>query len=71
MTMRVLSFPELRELKGIIWSRPHVHRLMDAGKFPRPIKLGKNTAAWLEDDIDKWISERMAERDSAEPNQTA
>jgi predicted DNA-binding transcriptional regulator AlpA len=69
--MRVLSFPDLRERKGITWSWQHIHRLMnergDDGKpkFPRPMKLGKATNAWLEDEIDNWISERLAERDGS------
>ena len=60
--MRVLSFSELRERKGIVWSRPHIHRLINKGKFPRPVKLGEGTAAWVEQEIDDWLAERAAER---------
>lgn len=37
---------------------------MKRGKFPRPIKLTLQRAAWLKSDIDRWLSERIAERDS-------
>jgi prophage regulatory protein len=63
--MRVISFPELRERKGIVWTRAHVYRMINAGKFPRPLKLGEGTAAWLEQEIDRWLVERAAERDTA------
>jgi prophage regulatory protein len=63
MTLRLISRPELRERKGIRWSRQHLDRLVKAGKFPKPLELGVNTRAWLEDEVDGWIAERAAERD--------
>jgi len=60
--MKVLCYPDLREKKGIVWSAPHVYRMIRAGKFPRPVKLGESTSAWLEDEIDRWIADRAAER---------
>ena len=38
-------------------SRSHVHRLARDGKFPKPIKIGENRSAWLESDVQEWISE--------------
>ena len=35
-----------------------------AGKFPRPIKVGK-ASLWVEREIDRWIADRIAERDRA------
>jgi prophage regulatory protein len=62
--MRVLSYADLRPAKGIVWSRAHIYRLVQAGKFPQPIKLGEGTTAWLEDEIDRWITRHATERDS-------
>jgi prophage regulatory protein len=62
MQMRVLSYPELRDQKGIVWSRAHVYRMIRAGKFPLPLKLGGGTAAWLEEEIDRWLGGHAAER---------
>jgi prophage regulatory protein len=62
---RVLSYPELRDRKGIAWSRAHVYRMVNAGQFPRPIKLGEATTAWLEEEVDSWLGQRVAERDNA------
>lgn len=35
-------------------STRHVYRLCDAGRMPRPLKLGA-LVRWRKDDIDKWI----------------
>ena len=65
MQKRVLSYPDLRDRKGIAWSRAHVYRMVNAGKFPRPIKLGEATTAWLEEEVDGCLAERAADRDNA------
>lgn len=36
--------------------------MQKAGKFPKKVKLGSNTAAYLESEIEAWIAERCAER---------
>jgi prophage regulatory protein len=62
---RMLSYPDLKDRKGIAWSRAHVYRQVQAGKFPKPVKLGEGTAAWVEDEIDRWLDQRIAERNGA------
>jgi prophage regulatory protein len=57
--MKLLSFPELKSVKGIPFSRQHVARLVSAGKFPAPIKLGEATNAWLEAELDEWLEARV------------
>ena len=69
--MRVLSYPDLRDRKGIVWSRAHVYRMVRAGKFPAPLKLGEGTTAWLEAEIDRWLADHVAERDGAGPRLVA
>ena len=34
--------------------------------FPKPVKLGPNTAAWLVEEIEAWLRQRAAERDEAD-----
>jgi prophage regulatory protein len=63
--MRVLSYPDLRDKKGIVWSRAHVYRLIGDGKFPQPLKLGEGTTCWLEDEVDRWLAGHVAARDTA------
>jgi prophage regulatory protein len=59
---KVLSPAELKSEKGIRFSRQHLHRLIKAGQFPKPIKLGPATNGWLEHEIDGWIAARASER---------
>ena len=61
--LRILSLNDLRE-RGIYYSRVHIHRLVKAGKFPAPIKVGQNRIGWVESEIDEWLNVKIAERDA-------
>jgi predicted DNA-binding transcriptional regulator AlpA len=61
--MRVIPRNKLAEAKGIPFSDEWLRQLVEAGKFPKPIKVG-NRVAFLEDEIDQWLRERAAERDA-------
>lgn len=41
-------------------------RLIRAGKFPRPIRLGENRIAFPEHEIDAWLDTKVMERDTKE-----
>jgi len=45
----------------IPYSRATIYRKITAGEFPRPYDLGTNgrAVAWLESEIEAWISERI------------
>jgi prophage regulatory protein len=62
MALRVLNRVALRE-KGIVFTRQHIRRLEEDGKFPRHIRVGENRIAWLEHEVDQWLEARAAERD--------
>jgi prophage regulatory protein len=62
--MRMLSEQDLED-RGIKFCRMHRHRLVKAGKFPPPVKIGENTNAWVESEIDNWLAARVQERDRA------
>ena len=36
-------------------SKSTIYRLMNAGKFPRPVMLSKNRVAWRSIDIEMWL----------------
>ena len=63
--MRLLRFPQLEVDKGIPYSRMHVDRLEKAGQFPKRVRLGPMTVAWVEEEIDAYLATKMAERDAA------
>jgi prophage regulatory protein len=51
--MKLLSFENLRE-RGWPYSRPHTWRLIKAGKFPKPKKIGfgrNGKNVWTEEEF--------------------
>jgi prophage regulatory protein len=68
--MKLLGFNDLKEKKGINWSRVHVSRQEKAGKFPKHVNLAPQSIGWIEEEIDAWIEARAAER-SEKPAQIA
>jgi prophage regulatory protein len=61
---KLVRYDDLRSY-GITWSRVHIDRLQSAGRFPKKVKLGSNTAAYLESEVMAWIEARCAERNAA------
>lgn len=43
-------------------SRSEIYRLVSLGRFPRPVPLGERVVAWVADEIDAWVEERIAAR---------
>jgi prophage regulatory protein len=55
---RLLMMRQVREI--VPYSRTHIYRLINAGTFPKPIKLQSNgRVCWLERDVHQFISERI------------
>ena len=50
--------------RGIKYSRVHLFRLVNDGKFPKPVKLGVRNC-WLETEIDAYLELLIAQRDEA------
>jgi prophage regulatory protein len=61
ISRRLLSYRDLKA-RGIKFSRVHLRRLEDAGKFPRHIDIGENTVGWFEDEIDDLLEMKAAAR---------
>ena len=59
--MKLLTFADLQE-RGVRFSRVHLWRLVNAGRFPAPIQVSARRKAWPEAEVDAWLRERMAER---------
>lgn len=55
-----------RRLKELVpYSPQHIHRLEQAGTFPKRIRLGPNRVAWLLNEVEEWIEARAAMRDAS------
>lgn len=60
---RFWRLPKVREYLGI--SRSTLLRAVDAGEFPRPVKLTANTVAWPVAEVERWAAERIEARTKA------
>lgn len=58
---RILRKPEVINKTGL--SSTTIWRLEKQGKFPKSIVLSPNARGWLEEEINKWIDERITSRD--------
>lgn len=56
---RLIRCQEVTHRIGI--SKATVYNWINAGRFPKPIELGGGRVAWLEEDIDLWIDQRLTE----------
>jgi prophage regulatory protein len=54
--------PDVVKFTG--WSRPQIYRKMAEGKFPKSVRVGEMSVAWLEEELLAWQEARIAERDA-------
>lgn len=73
MPNRFLRLPDVKLRVGL--SRSSIYLRMGQGTFPKPIRLGEHSIAWREEDIDRWMAERVeagtADSSDAQPEQIA
>ena len=55
--------PEVEEITGL--STATIYRLMQSGKFPRPVKMSEKTVAWPESVLKTYLEGRMAKGEAA------
>jgi len=53
---RFLRLREVLHRTGL--GRSTVYRWMDEGRFPRSVRLGGRSVAWIEHEIDEWLQDR-------------
>jgi prophage regulatory protein len=53
---KILTAEEVCQL--VRYSRRHLYRLIDAGAFPAPIRLGAKKIGWIEAEVLDWIASR-------------
>jgi prophage regulatory protein len=59
---KVLRLRQVIEMTGL--SRSTIYEKIEAGTFPSPIKLSVRSVGWLEDTVQAWIQERVAQSQS-------
>lgn len=60
----LIKLPAVKERTSL--STSEIYRRIEAGTFPAQIKLGVKAVAWLEHEINDWISEVVAQARQSE-----
>lgn len=67
--MRLIRLNDVSQATGL--RRSTIYKYMAEGAFPKAVGLGGCRVAWVEQEIQDWISERVKARDSMEGKLTA
>ena len=59
---RLITGKQLRTM--VPYTPQHILRLEKMGKFPKRVRIGENRVAWLLSEIERWIAERVAQRET-------
>ena len=51
-----LRRPQVEVATGL--SRSSIYAMMDAGDFPRPVRIGKRAVAWPQSAVEAWLAQR-------------
>jgi prophage regulatory protein len=63
--LRILRLREVRDRTGQPTSV--IYDQMSREEFPRPVPIGPRSVGWVEHEIETWIRDRIAARDSGDP----
>lgn len=56
MEARILRLNDVRKLLNL--HKSTIYRMIKAGDFPAPIKLGPNSVGWKVTEIEEWLASR-------------
>jgi prophage regulatory protein len=54
---RLIRLPQVKQKTG--YSRSSIYAKIPLGEFSAPVSLGARAVAWIESEIDEWISDRV------------
>ncbi len=60
-----VRFIRIKEVLAICGkSRSSVYEAMQKGEFPKPVKLGGRSSAWVKSEIEQWVQARILAREN-------
>ncbi len=62
MSQVLIRLPEVQRRTG--YSKAWIYRLISQNRFPSYVKIGSRSVAFVESEVDEWISQRIEERDA-------
>lgn len=61
--MRLIRLKDVIDCTGM--ARSTIYKNVSDGSFPKPVSLGARSVAWVEDEVQEWIRDRVKSRDGA------
>lgn len=58
--IRLIRFREVLAMTGL--SRSSVYRFIEENQFPSQVQLGGRAVAWVESEVQEWITQRVENR---------
>jgi len=62
MGASILRLPDV--IKKTALSRSAIYDMIAKGLFPKQIKLTTRSSGWIQSEVEQWVDDRVAERDS-------
>jgi len=59
--VEILRLPQVEARTG--YKKSVLYTKIDAGAFPRQVRLGARAVGWVASEVDAWLSARIAARD--------
>lgn len=56
---KLIRFSEAQHRTG--YGKSWIYKLIAQGRFPKPVKIGSRSIAFVESEVDEWINQRIAE----------
>lgn len=44
-------------------SKSAIYQLLDAGKFPKQVRIMERACGWIQSEVDEWVRQRIDDRD--------
>ncbi|EKT60637.1 helix-turn-helix transcriptional regulator [Providencia rettgeri] len=60
----LIRLPEVMRRTG--YGKAWIYRLIEAGQFPKSVKIGTRSIAFVESEVDEWIANKIAESRTGE-----
>ncbi len=60
----LIRLPEVMRRTG--YGKAWIYRLIEAGQFPKSVKIGTRSIAFVESEVDKWVANKIAESRTGE-----
>jgi prophage regulatory protein len=58
--MKLIRLTEVKELTGL--GRSSIYKFMNEDMFPKSISLGERAVAWIDEEVEEWIAQRIEQR---------